>query len=57
MLFASKICSICLFYNLSTSCQRFALGFRQLSVKPCPVNFLKKLALKEVKFPIVLLLS
>ena len=32
-------------------------GFRQLSVKPYSVNFLKSLALKKVKFPIVLLLS
>ena len=38
--------------------KRVAKGFRLLSVKPYSVNFLKSLAaLKEVKFPIVFLLS
>ena len=37
--------------------KRVVKGFRQLSVKPCSVKFLKSLALKEVNFPIVLWLS
>ena len=37
--------------------KRVVKGFRLLSVKPYSVNFLKSLALKEVKFPIVFLLS
>ena len=39
------------------TCKRVVKGFGQLSIKPCSVNFLKSLVLKEVKFPIVLLLS
>ena len=37
--------------------KRVVIGFWQLSVKPCSVNFLKRLTLKEIKVPIVLLLS